>query len=98
MDGGTVYEIKIESDERGFELHLETDTGPWVFNIHAVAAQLFDAARVEIRPWLREKAHAYAEYLAAEGFDDADGYEISDPKHPRYHSTHADLWDAREGK
>jgi hypothetical protein len=23
---------------------------------------------------------------------------VTDPKHPRYHSTHADLWDSREGK
>jgi hypothetical protein len=27
-----------------------------------------------------------------------DAYERDDPKHPDYHSTHADLWDAREGK
>lgn len=27
-----------------------------------------------------------------------DAYVISDPKHPEFHSTHADLWDLREGK
>jgi hypothetical protein len=25
-------------------------------------------------------------------------YEISDPKHPEFHSVHADIWDNREGK
>ena len=25
-------------------------------------------------------------------------YDMSSTKHPRYHSTHADIWDAREGK
>lgn len=29
---------------------------------------------------------------------DADAYAPSDPKNPAYHSTHADIWDAREGK
>ncbi len=24
------------------------------------------------------------------------GYPIGSPKHPEYHSVHADLWDARE--
>lgn len=25
-------------------------------------------------------------------------YDIHDPKGPKYHSTHADIWDQREGK
>jgi hypothetical protein len=25
-------------------------------------------------------------------------YELTDPKHPDFHSVHADIWDAREGK
>ena len=33
----------------------------------------------------------------AAGADDS-GYATSDPKHPEYHSTHADIWDMREGK
>ncbi len=36
---------------------------------------------------------------ALQGIEDAQhGYPPDDPKHPEYHSTHADLWDAREGK
>ena len=30
--------------------------------------------------------------------DEDAGYELNDPKHPEYHSTHADIWDMREGK
>ena len=29
---------------------------------------------------------------------DEDAYDLTDPKHPRFHSVHADLWDARAGK
>jgi hypothetical protein len=29
---------------------------------------------------------------------DDDAYDIHDPKGPKYHSTHADIWDQREGK
>jgi hypothetical protein len=25
-------------------------------------------------------------------------YDLSDPKHPDFHSVHADIWDARAGK
>jgi hypothetical protein len=30
--------------------------------------------------------------------EDDSGYDVNDPKHPEWHSTHADLWDLREGK
>jgi hypothetical protein len=30
--------------------------------------------------------------------EDGNPYEASDPKHGKYHSTHADIWDQREGK
>lgn len=28
----------------------------------------------------------------------SDAYDLDDPKHPEYHSTHSDIWDMREGK
>ena len=28
--------------------------------------------------------------------DESCGYDLSDPKHPDWHSVHADIWDARE--
>ncbi len=41
--------------------------------------------------------------LADEGLDpdrleDILAYSLDDPKHPDYHSIHADIYDAREGK
>jgi hypothetical protein len=30
--------------------------------------------------------------------DESCGYALSDPKHPGFHSIHADIWDARAGK
>jgi hypothetical protein len=30
--------------------------------------------------------------------DESCGYDRDDPKHPDWHSVHADLWDMREGK
>ncbi len=30
--------------------------------------------------------------------DESGGYDLSDPKHPDFHSIHADLYDQREGK
>ncbi len=29
---------------------------------------------------------------------DEEPYDLHDPKGPRYHSVHADIWDLREGK
>jgi hypothetical protein len=29
---------------------------------------------------------------------DSEAYDLSDPKHPDWHSVHADLYDSREGK
>ena len=36
--------------------------------------------------------------IAAYGYADDSGYELDDPKHPSFHTRHADLWDNREGK
>ena len=55
--------------------------------------------------WDEDDDHAFCPDC---GFDSAmrrtcrpvlsDAYEQSDPKHPDYHSIHADIWDLREGK
>jgi hypothetical protein len=33
-----------------------------------------------------------------EAREEAEATDMHDPKGPRFHSTHADLWDQREGK
>ncbi len=64
---GTVHAhvdtIKIESDEAGFELHIETDEGDrFVFNIHGCADELLDACVKRIGPWVAEGQAVKAEY------------------------------------
>lgn len=61
--------IRIESDERGFELHLDLDEdvcthssadGTLILNIHGVAEELYDAVKSAIGPWLYERDQARA--------------------------------------
>ena len=47
--------IRIESDDRGFELHIDTtDDGTIIVNVHGVAEELYDAVKGSIGPWLQE--------------------------------------------
>lgn len=66
-----VEQVKIESDERGFELHLIVDDdiqvdddGRVILNVQAVAEELYDAVKNGIGPWLYEMESARAEYRA----------------------------------
>lgn len=70
-----VEDLRIESDERGFELWLWLDDEP-VFdesegrialNIHSVAMQLYDEVVKVIGPWRAEALAAKAEYDRAGG-------------------------------
>jgi hypothetical protein len=74
----------------------------------------YDQVKARIGPYLAEMHEArqavasgvtLAEFIADEnahermtGQHDDSGYELSDPKHPDFHSVHADIWDARDGK
>ena len=58
-----VEQISVESDERGFELHiLTTDEGRMVFNVQAVAVDLYTAVIDQIGPWIAERLDAEREY------------------------------------
>lgn len=105
-----VDSVKLVSDERGFELHLwldempeEMPDGGIILNIHSVAVDLLAACEREIAPWHREGMKVLAEMKAAGAFecgpddiDESGGYDRSDPKHPDWHSVHADHYDNRE--
>ncbi len=58
---------------------------------------LYDAVRREIGPWLHERQEAARTRPEARD-EDSGAYDLSDPKHERFHSVHADLYDQREGK
>lgn len=96
-------EIRIECDERGFELYLVLADGhERVFNVQAVAVDLLAAVEREIAPWHREGMAVLAAMRAGGAFecdpDESAGYDRDDPKHPDWHSVHADHYDARPGK
>jgi hypothetical protein len=89
------------------------ERGHMVVNIQACDLDTFyDQVKARIGPYLREKEEAFAEFRAArypgggyvrflcavDDVDESGGYDRSDPKHPEYHSVHADIWDLREGK
>jgi hypothetical protein len=90
--------VRIESDERGFELWLETEDGEFAFNIQNIDLDAFyDQVKARIGSYLRERDDARRVYVGIPG-PVAEAYDLSDPKHPEFHSIHADIWDARDGK
>jgi hypothetical protein len=93
-------EFRIETDESGIVLVVSTEDGE--SHRHAVTdpEALYDAVKSAIGPWLYERDQARRTLPSAFYCDpdESGGYEISDPKHTNFHSVHADLWDAREGK
>jgi hypothetical protein len=97
--------VTVESDERGFELHFTVteephvdENGHMVVNIQNVDLDAFyDQVKSRIGAYLRERDEARWTMPRVLP-DEASAYLTSDPKHPAYHSTHADIWDARDGK
>jgi hypothetical protein len=93
-------DVKIESDECGFELHVDTEDGDtFVFHIHHLAWDLAGQAERTICEWRREGEAIRTEVLRSKQSeipDDDCGYDISDPKHPRWLEVHADAYDNRE--
>jgi hypothetical protein len=93
----SVEEIRIESDERGFELHIVVgddidvdDQGRAILNVQAVAEELYDAVKASIGPWLAERDNAYREWQASRAAGELDdGYELDDPKHPTFYERYA---------
>ena len=97
--------IRIETDEDGFHLFVEDASARYSWRITDPEA-LYDHVKAAIGPWLREREEALREYdragVARRYFradvPDSTGYSLTDPKHPDYHSIHADIHDMREGK
>lgn len=59
----TADRVVVESDECGFELHVETDEGDlFIFNIQGIAEEVYDAVKGHIGPWLQEMHDAKREF------------------------------------
>ena len=98
--------IRIEWDEDGCYLWLtaqrEAGEHDLRFRISDPEA-LYDHVKAAIGPWLYERdlgTIGVDPVIARAVYDPqtSDAYDISDPKPPDFHSVHADIWDAREGK
>lgn len=95
--------IKIECEEDGFWLEIETDAEEPFDRLQVRITDpeaLYDHVKAAIGPWLyeRDEAQRTRPHYAWPAFAGSGGYETSDPKHPDFHSIHADLYDNREGK
>ena len=91
--------IRIECEEDGFWLHVDTEFGESTHMLKIEDPEaLYDHVKAAIGPWLYEREQARAEFLRDAAIASEGGYDASDPKHPDFHSVHADIWDAREGK
>ena len=89
-------QVHIGSDEGRFTLEVEDSEGTWItVDIHAIDLDAFyEQVRGRILPYLRERDEARRTLpVQHDG-----GYALSSPKHPDFHSIHADLYDQREGK
>jgi hypothetical protein len=95
----TADTLKIDTDEGEFVLECETCDGErFTIGIHGIDLDAFyDQVKARIGSYLRERDEAQRVYVGIPG-PVADAYDLSDPKHPDFHSVHADIWDMRDGK
>lgn len=77
---GTADSAHVEGGESGFELHVETNVGDFVFNIHSFAEAFAANVDREIGDWLREGDAARATMPSRITEDDLDAYPLGDPK------------------
>lgn len=95
---GRADSITVESDEDGFELHISTDVGAYVVNVHGISAELLAAVEKEIGGYWAEGRAAAAQHQRDLDLEvDADAYEPSDPKHPGWSTRVADSYDIQRG-
>ncbi len=92
---GHAHTVELIPDEDGFNLHFDTEDGSFVINVHGVIDDLISVGNVLV-DYMAEGALAAAQHRA--DMEQRDAYDLRNPKHPDYHSVHAYLWDAREGK
>ena len=100
--------VTVDSGEGQFTLLIDsTEEDTITVNIHGIDLDAFyDQVKARIGPYLRERDEMQAKFNQLQSETPIPGvsrievgpYDISSTKHPRYHSTHADLYDQRDGK
>jgi hypothetical protein len=80
----TADSIRIDTDEGRFILIIDTEEiGTLRVNFHNIALEFEDEVRKELRPYALEAYHARATMPSSD--DEADGYDLDDPKHPTFY-------------
>lgn len=77
---GQADDARIVGDENGFELHIETNVGDFVFNIHHFAQEFAKNVDQTIGAWLREGERARYIHPGQITTEDLEGYDLNDPK------------------
>ena len=91
VNGGIADDIKLDSDENGFELVIESSEGTFRFNVHGLAATelctILGTIVHELDMWWAEGRAAASEYERERRvlWPGETGYEPDDPKSPGYH-------------
>jgi hypothetical protein len=89
--------VTVDSNEDGFELHISTDTGSYIVNVHGISQLLLEEVQKEIGEyWTNARVFAAEHRIFACDPDESVGYDTNDPKHPNWFSTHVAIWDERE--
>ena len=97
----TADAVRVDSDERGFALVIDTEDGDKLYvNIQPCALEFYDSVRNEMRGWVAEADSARLAVAAGVSLEDytgatvpdivATGYALDDPKHPTYHERVVD--------
>ena len=89
----TIDEIRIESDEDGWQLIVYDDAGERTEYRIGLPDQFKAEVDKTIGAWLAEGELVKAVMRAS-----ADGYDKDDPHHPMWHDTMSGHYDEREGK
>jgi hypothetical protein len=97
--------VKVDSDDGRITLEVfgyantpDADAVTLTILIQDIDLDAFyDSVRSGIGGYLRERDEARGT-LPVAAYDAREAYDLSDPKHPEFHSVHADIWDARDGK
>lgn len=82
-------------DPEAFYDHVKAAIGPWLYERDQAKRRFEELSRAEK---FVTGDNSFTRRVFKCDPDESGGYDVSDPKHPDFHSVHADIWDAREGK
>lgn len=94
--GGIADEIRLEAEEFGWELIVESDHNSFCFRVHGIIEDIIKAGK-QAEAYLEEGRQLAAEHqrgIIEVGTIDMDGYHPLDPKSPEYHSIMSEIADA----